>query len=408
MSTNTTSILYIEDNIADFKLLKGRLEKSGLSNPFDISHVLTLSDADNSLLNTDFDLVLLDLSLPDAHGLEGLSFLLENFPGLPIVVLTGNTDDTIAIDAIKHGAQDYLVKQDLRADLFFKTCNYAIERKKINVKLQEVIQREEDLNDELRCKNVELNTAFKALKQEKQRGEEKSQQINSFISMLVNDLKNPISAISSLIGLISEETLTNRQLKYITQIQRSSDSMLENILRIIDTQYAVDGVVKVNLQSENPYFTINSAIDKHVVEAIKRNIIIEINYKNNLPLVLVDKSTLNSAVSGIFTSIFNLTDKASRLIIGSFEEEEFLKINFLDKQIQLSDTQITELLAAEETIDINTNTVDLDLQRNFELGFVKQLLQMMGGDFNVYRNEKGKGTIFSLSLRLAEIVNVPK
>jgi len=386
--------------------LSARLRKSELSNNFSISHVTTLSQADEALLNSDFDLILLDLSLPDAHGLEGLSFLLENFPGNPVVVLTGNTDDTVALKAIQHGAQDYLVKQDLRPDILVKTCNYAIERKKINVKLKEAFQREEDLNDELRDKNIELNIAFEALKEEKKHVEEKNQQINSFISMLVNDLKNPISAIASLLGLISEKPLTEKQHKYISQIQRSSDSMLENILRIIDTQYAADGVVKVNLQAENPYFTINSALDKYIVEAIRRNIIVEITYKNNLPDTLIDKSTLNSVISSIFEAIFKMNDSASRIIIGTEQDGEYLVLKFLDKLLTLTDKQINQLLTASDTIDLGSTSIVSN--HSIELGLVKQLVQMMGGDFNIKKSERGKGTLFALSLRVAETVHASK
>lgn len=397
MSTKTTSILYIEDHLADFKLLTTRLNKSSYSERFLIVHVQSLSEADNKLLETDFSLILLDLSLPDAHGLDGLTFLLKNYPEIPIVVLTGNTDDTLPLEAIKNGAQDFLVKQDLRADIFVKTCEYAIERKKINVKLKEAIQREEDLNDELRDKNVELHQAIEALKKEKKKGEEKKQQINSFVSMLVNDLKNPIRAISSLIGLINEEELSETQRKFIQQIRHSSDSMLENILRIIDTQYAADGVVKVNLQSENPYFTINSAIDKYVVEAIKKNIIIEITYKNQLPEVLIDKSTLSSAISGVFEAIFKLTNKATRLIIGTKIKGDFLQLNFLDRQLILSEREIQTLMVFE---DISEN---IDEPININLGFVKQLLNMMGGNLFISKNNSSKGTVFSLSLKTTKL-----
>ncbi len=402
MNSHVINILYIEDNLADYKLLTSRLKSENLLQRFDFSHVTSIAQADEHLLNHDCDLTLLDLSLPDAHGLEGLHQLLNHFPELPIVVLTGNTDDSLAIEAIKQGAQDYLVKQDLRADIFVKMCNYAIERKKIIVRLKEAILREEELNDELRETNEELNQAFGALQLEKKRVEEKSQQINSFISMLVNDLKNPISAISSLIGLIQEEkNLTEKQSKYLKQIERSSDSMLENIMRIIDTQYAADGVVKVNLQPENPYFTLNSAIDKYVVEAIRRNIIIEVTYSRNLPTVLLDKSTLNSAISGVFEFIFKHTQKASRLLIGCNIKDDYLEIQFVDKQLVISDKVLQESLEIETDNSFDTQWQPAEIPHNMELSFVRQLLRMMSGELKVSPSERYNGTVFNLYLRLA-------
>src|SRR3954465_8660039 len=81
-------------------------------------------------------LVLLDLSLPDSFGLETFAKVYAHSPMVPIIVLTGNDDQTIALSAVKGGAQDYLVKSRLERELLLRSMQYSIERKRYQVQLE--------------------------------------------------------------------------------------------------------------------------------------------------------------------------------------------------------------------------------------------------------------------------------
>ena len=81
-------------------------------------------------------LVLLDLSLPDSFGLETFAKVYAHSPTVPIIVLTGNDDQTVALSAVKGGAQDYLVKSRLDRELLLRSMQYSIERKRYQVQLE--------------------------------------------------------------------------------------------------------------------------------------------------------------------------------------------------------------------------------------------------------------------------------
>ena len=81
-------------------------------------------------------LVLLDLSLPDSIGLETFARVYAHSPAVPIIVLTGNDDQTVALSAVKGGAQDYLVKGRLDRELLLRSMHYSIERKRYQVQLE--------------------------------------------------------------------------------------------------------------------------------------------------------------------------------------------------------------------------------------------------------------------------------
>jgi GAF domain-containing protein/PleD family two-component response regulator len=121
-------ILLIEDNPGDARLLQETLtEAEGFS--FDLAHVDRLAAGLERLEDDDFDIILLDLSLPDSQGLDTFAQVLAHAPRIPVVVLSGLNDGNIALNAVRAGAQDYLVKGTVDGNLLTRAIRYAIERK---------------------------------------------------------------------------------------------------------------------------------------------------------------------------------------------------------------------------------------------------------------------------------------
>lgn len=133
-------LLLIEDNKADAVLLRELLSEVEHTT-FELSHVQRFTQALDLLPRIDFDLILLDLSLPDSHGLNTLVRLHQHIPDIPIVVLTGLNDEEIAIHALREGAQDYLVKGHFDGHLLGRSVRYAIERHQAFEALRESQER---------------------------------------------------------------------------------------------------------------------------------------------------------------------------------------------------------------------------------------------------------------------------
>ncbi|MDD5730867.1 MAG: ATP-binding protein [Candidatus Omnitrophica bacterium] len=130
MKNNEINILVIEDNPADLRLVIELLKES--INPFfKLTHAKALAEATKEIIKTDFDVVLLDLDLPDSNGLDTLKNTVKQAPGMPAIVLTGVNDESLGIQAIHEGACDYLVKGHIDTDLLVRSIKYAIERKRI-------------------------------------------------------------------------------------------------------------------------------------------------------------------------------------------------------------------------------------------------------------------------------------
>ncbi len=140
MSDKPTNVLLVEDNPGDARLLREALAESNASH-FHVMHVQRLEEALNRLREEEYSVVLLDLSLPDAQGLETVVRTHAQAPHVPIVVLTGLDDESLAIQAVREGAEDYLVKGEVEGRLLARAIRYAIERKRAEEALRESEKR---------------------------------------------------------------------------------------------------------------------------------------------------------------------------------------------------------------------------------------------------------------------------
>jgi diguanylate cyclase (GGDEF)-like protein len=127
-------VLSVEDNPGDAILVREMLRDAS-PDGFVLQNADRLSTAVACLLDDAVDCVLLDLSLPDAEGLEALAQVRTVALDVPIIVLTGRSDEVLAVQAVHEGAQDYLIKGQVDARLLSRSINYAIERKRAEVEL---------------------------------------------------------------------------------------------------------------------------------------------------------------------------------------------------------------------------------------------------------------------------------
>jgi diguanylate cyclase (GGDEF)-like protein len=128
-------VLLIEDNPGDVRLIREMLAE-GEDALFELACVGRLSQGLEYLATRSASLVLLDLSLPDSYGFDTFLKVYAHSPKVPIIVLTGHDDQTVALSAVKTGAQDYLVKGKLDRELLLRSMQYSIERKRYQEQLE--------------------------------------------------------------------------------------------------------------------------------------------------------------------------------------------------------------------------------------------------------------------------------
>ncbi|OHE75461.1 MAG: hypothetical protein A2107_12030 [Verrucomicrobia bacterium GWF2_62_7] len=150
MGEKAIRILLVEDDSDDAVLLRRTLDE-GPRDQFELVHVERLNVALTRLKEQTFDVVLLDLSLPDSRGLATFRSLHSQTSAVPVVVLTGLDDETTAITAAKEGAQDYVVKGQFNRGLLVRAIRYAIERKRAEMELANYARQLRQKNQQMQA-----------------------------------------------------------------------------------------------------------------------------------------------------------------------------------------------------------------------------------------------------------------
>jgi len=191
-SVGKLRLLLVEDTPADAQLVQDYLSRVKRRS-FEITTVGQLADAFDALSAQLFDAVLLDLGLPDSSGLNALAEVRGRAGRTPIIVLTGIDDEGLAVEAVRRGAQDYLVKGQFDGNLLARALSYAIERSASEVELHRYRERLEDLVAERTSK---LSAANQRLRQEIEERERTESTLRSY--------QERLRSMAAELGLIEE------------------------------------------------------------------------------------------------------------------------------------------------------------------------------------------------------------
>jgi diguanylate cyclase (GGDEF)-like protein/PAS domain S-box-containing protein len=166
-------LLLVEDNPGDARLLREMFNEQGLHG-IDLTHVECMGEAEVHLGQTAFDIILLDLGLPDVHGLGAVRRAHAAAPRVPLVVLTSSDDESMATQAFQEGAQDYLIKGQIDGRGLIRALRYAIERKTLEEAFFDEKERAQVtlncIGDAVVCTDIAGNITFLNLVAEKMTG----------------------------------------------------------------------------------------------------------------------------------------------------------------------------------------------------------------------------------------------
>ncbi|NES21543.1 MAG: response regulator [Symploca sp. SIO3E6] len=218
------NILLVEDNPGDAFLIRDMLQQARM-NQFELTHIEQLGVASQYLETNSFDAILLDLSLPDSKGLNTLAAIEEKASSLPIVVLTGMNDEEVAIQAVRQGAQDYLVKGQVNTEVLVRSIRYAIER--------------QQLEENLKQRSLELEAANKELE--------------SFSYTVSHDLRNHLTNIdcfNSLLAIKYGNRLNEEGMEYVEHVHqaiRQMNHLIQDLLKLSVVKYSQIEFEQINL-----------------------------------------------------------------------------------------------------------------------------------------------------------------
>ena len=160
--TDVVRVLMVEDSPADARFIKEMLLEMGNLRS-SVTHVQTLSEAIRHLETISSDIVLLDVTLPDSEWPNTMLSVIRCAPDVAVVILTGLDDEVRAVQSLKEGAQDYLVKGDINSRLLCRTMQHAIERQ--GLKLKMMLFEEEIRHKQRRIEELNLTLEQRVLEE---------------------------------------------------------------------------------------------------------------------------------------------------------------------------------------------------------------------------------------------------
>ena len=209
--------MLVEDNPDDALLIDAALTETQYGR-FKLRHAIRLSEGLDVLSQGEIDVVLLDLSLPDSHGPETFAKVHLESPDVPIIVLTGLNDETVASQAVRQGAQDYLVKNQVDGPLLSRSIRYALERQSLLADLVGYTRELSRINSELESEVAERKRAEDALVVKAEELARSNTELEQFAYVASHDLQEPLRMVSSFVGFLAndyQEKLDEQSSKHI-------------------------------------------------------------------------------------------------------------------------------------------------------------------------------------------------
>lgn len=372
MDDEHVRVLLIEDEPADARLIREVLaEVNGAT--FDIEWVDCVSAGQKRLSAGGIDVVLLDLSLPDSRGLGTFAAVRDRAPEVPVVVLTGLDDETFAVWAVREGAQDYLVKGQVDSNLLARSIRYAIERKRVEEKLQELYQRERELR--------------------KEREEEISKRVE-FTRALVHELKTPLTSVMASSELLMAELPEGTLLSLAKNLSRGASNLNKRIDELLDLAKGELGMLDLSCKPVDMLRLLQGIADYMDSTASSHGQSLVLDVPSCLPLIWGDEERLQQVVLNLLSNAFKFTPEGGRIIMRVTEQENAVVVDVEDEGRGMTEDEQRRLFEPYHRLE-----KDRDRLSGLGLGLslCKTLVELHGGRIWL-QSEKGKGSTFSFSI----------
>lgn len=260
----SVDVLLVEDTDVAARLVEGALEEGG--NAVErLDHVETLDDAEDLLGDHDYDVVLLDLLLPDSGGLDTLDAVHEAAPETAVVVLTGTGDREMGLEAIQRGAQDYMFKEEVSGEALTHAIRYAVQRQDL---VQNLEDRMEDLETFARHIGHDLKSPLQYLESlGRSLEEELGEDLPDQVSDLLDDLHEQVSTMNDTVeGMLTYARASRRDEFAPETVQL--DAMVSDMVRMLDPP---DGV-SINVEAPEEVRTLRMPL-RQVLQNLLANAI---------------------------------------------------------------------------------------------------------------------------------------
>ncbi|BAY15942.1 two-component hybrid sensor and regulator [Nostoc sp. HK-01] len=386
MAGSLVKILLIEDNLAEARLLQEFLQQAD-AKEFVLVHVKRLQEGLNQLRTNNYDIILLDLTLPDSQGLSSLPVLISCAPSLPIVVLTNTNDEELAVEAVREGAQDYLVKRQVNANGLVRSICYAIERKQLLETLRQVNQTLQVRVDERTAELVKAN--------------EINQFRSEFVSMLSHDIRQPLNTILLAAGLLqnNEDKLTQEKKRNHLQMIRTA---IKNMAQMLDEVSLIgradSGKFQCDLEPLDLEIFCRQLVEEAQLSLKDKNLTLVFASYGGVGEAVLDETLLRHILGNLLGNAIKYSLPNGKIQFELIGQENSVMFRFQDWGIGIPKQDQKRMFQPFQRAE-NVGRIP---GTGLGLAIVKKCVDAHGGEIMV-NSEVGVGTTFIVTLPLIKL-----
>ncbi len=389
-------LLLVDDDAVDRMAIRRALDRADLV--VQVTEVASAEQAIAQLGNHAYDCVFLDYRLPEQDGLSLIRQLRAEGVTLPLVVLTGQGDEQIAVELMKAGASDYLVKTRVSPDRLALLLRNAL-------RVQEAEQRESTALAQLQQSNLLLTQQNEELERQRRYIEDQNLKLLSayrvkseFLATMSHELRTPLNAIlgfSQILDSQSKGPLTSHQAEMVKRIFTNGKNLLSLVNDILDLSKLEAQRLSLNPTPVHLHRLVQATLSDLRSLADGKTITLESRLSLSDPVVTGDEHRLRQVLTNLVSNAIKFTDRGQVNITLREAVPNHITLTVADTGIGIAAEQLPHIFEAFRQVDQSIRR-----QRpgtGLGLAIVQSLVTIMGGTIAV-ESQVGQGTTFTVTL----------
>lgn len=392
----TLKILVVDDDEVDRMAVRRALAKAGVC--MELSEVVNGNDALSALRNTTYDCVFVDYRLPDQDGLTLIQKLRSWEIKVPLVVLTGQGDEEIAVALMKAGATDYLSKSRVSSETLAQIVRNAIRVHRAEMQAALANQQLRESHEQLIRKNQELERQRQQIQLQNLKLLEASRLKSQFLATISHELRTPMNAIIGFSQILLRPKftqLTAQQADMVERILNNGKHLLMLLNEVLDFSKLESGRLELKPEFFDLTKIINSTVAemRSLAEAKKLSLLVQIDIQN--PILFNDSVRIRQILVNLLSNAIKFTETGSIWVQAREIQENKIAIAVRDTGIGIAAKDFKLIFEA-------FRQVDQSITRKYPgtglgLAIIESLVQMMDGKIFL-ESQLGVGSMFTIEI----------
>lgn len=389
-------ILIVDDDEVDRMTISRALKKSGI--PMERVEATTAAEAIVALSNSPFDSVFLDYSLPDQDGLALIQALRKADVKVPLIVLTGQGDEQLAVECMKAGANDYLSKSKIAADRLASILKNAVRVHRAELKANLAYQQLQTTNELLSQQNEELKKQKQKIELQNLELLKASRIKSQFLATMSHELRTPMNAIIGFSQVLLRQTkggLNAQQQTMIERVLSNSRSLLELVSDILDLSRIEAGRLELRPEPCDLLQLLETTIGQLRSLAEEKNLPIRVHSTLSYSRAFNDSMRVRQVLVNLISNAIKFTDSGEISIELSEPEPGRVAIAVQDTGIGIAPADLEHIFEMFQQLDQTINRKYSGT--GLGLAITRSLVEMMGGEITV-QSQLGQGSTFTINI----------